>query len=125
MFKQALSSIVTRQALRAYNIMYQGDSLQIKVVDSTDESINHPHGLMIAFDKGGQLCIVHLDTHQGGSAMLDVGEKRYIHPQFLFRLSHTKNKHPGKEPKLPTSFRAVIVTDPLKKGCTLSNGYNI
>jgi hypothetical protein len=114
MFKHALSSIVARQALRAYNIMYRGDSLRIKVVDSGDKSINHRHGLMIAFDEGRQSCIVHLDTRQGGSATLDVGERRYIHPQFLLRLGNTRDHNTGKEPKLPSSFQAVIVTDPFQ-----------
>ena len=85
MFKHAILSIVIRQALRAYNIMYQDDSLRIQVIDSNDESINHRYGLVIGFNKGSRLCIVHLDTHQGGSATLDEGKKRYIHPQFLLR----------------------------------------
>ena len=92
--------------------MYQSDSLQIQVVDSTYQSINHNHGLMIDFNKRSQLCIIHLDTHQGGSAISDEGEKRYIHPQFLLHLGRTKNKHAGKEQVLPSLFRAVIVTDP-------------
>ena len=37
MFKYAILSIVTRQALRAYSIMFQGDSLRIQVIDSNDE----------------------------------------------------------------------------------------
>ena len=67
---------------------------------------------MIAFDEGSRLYIVHLDTHQDGSTTLGVGEKRYVHPQFLLCLCHNRNKHAGKEPELPSSFQAVIVTDP-------------
>ena len=53
MFKHAILSIVTCQALRAYNNIYQGDSLRIQVGDSNDESINHRYGLMIGSDEGG------------------------------------------------------------------------
>ena len=69
---------------------------------------------MIGSDKGSQLCIIHLDTHQGGSTTLDEGKKRYIHPQYLLRSGHTKNKHAGKEHILPSLFQAAIVTNPLK-----------
>ena len=94
--------------------MYQSDSLQIQVIASNDESINHHCDLMIVFNKGSRLCIVHLNTHQGDSAALDEGKKRYIHPQYLLRSGHTKNKHAGKGHILPSLFQAAIVTDPLQ-----------
>ena len=94
--------------------MYQSDSLQIQVIASNDESINHHCDLMIVFNKGSRLCIVHLNTHQGGCVTLDEGKKRYTHPQYLLRSGHTKNKHAGKEHILLSLFQVVIVTNPLQ-----------
>ena len=114
MFKHAIPSIVTCHALQAYNIVHPGDSLRIRVIDSNDDSINHCYGWMIGFDGGSRLYIVHLDTHTRGIVTLDHGEKRYIHPQYLLRVGHTRNHKSGKGPKLLWSFHADIMTDQLK-----------
>ena len=51
-FKHLIPTIVRHQALRAYNVMYRGDSLQIQVVNCNDNSITHLCELVIGYDEG-------------------------------------------------------------------------